>query len=395
MDAIVVERPSREIPAQAEKPSFLFSSPNFAIEAYGVFERIRTPAAGAGRADSVLQAAVDAALARARRAGQENPIVVGAIPFDSRQPSFLFAPKFHRICAPRTATSAPEAHANVPALWYRSVPGRRGFEEAVAQAVANFRDGHASKAVLSRILEIEFAERVDAVAILEVLQRQNPAGYHFHAPLPDGGVLLGASPELLIRKTGGSIHSNPLAGSAKRVVDPEEDGRVGRRLLQSSKDNFEHRLVIEEIRRLLAPLCAELSVPAEPALMNTPTMWHLSSSICGELADGRLSALQLASLLHPTPAICGSPTAQARMLIERLEPFDRGFFAGIVGWCDESGDGEWAISIRCGTVNEMVVRLFAGAGIVEASDPYAEWAETEAKFATMLRAFGVEGEIAL
>lgn len=394
MDAIVVERPSREIPAQAEKPSFLFSSPNFAIEAYGVFERIRTPAAGAGRADSVLQAAVDAALARARRAGQENPIVVGAIPFDSRQPSFLFAPKFHRICAPRTATSAPEAHANVPALWYRSVPGRRGFEEAVAQAVANFRDGHASKAVLSRILEIEFAERVDAVAILEVLQRQNPAGYHFHAPLPDGGVLLGASPELLIRKTGGSIHSNPLAGSAKRVVDPEEDGRVGRRLLQSSKDNFEHRLVIEEIRRLLAPLCAELSVPAEPALMNTPTMWHLSSSICGELADGRLSALQLASLLHPTPAICGSPTAQARMLIERLEPFDRGFFAGIVGWCDESGDGEWAISIRCGTVNEMVVRLFAGAGIVEASDPYAEWAETEAKFATMLRAFGVEGEIA-
>lgn len=394
MDAIVVERPSREIPAQAEKPSFLFSSPNFAIEAYGVFERIRTPAAGAGRADSVLQAAVDAALARARRAGQENPIVVGAIPFDSRQPSFLFAPKFHRICAPRTATSAPEAHANVPALWYRSVPGRRGFEEAVAQAVANFRDGHASKAVLSRILEIEFAERVDAVAILEVLRCQNPAGYHFHAPLPDGGVLLGASPELLIRKTGGSIHSNPLAGSAKRVVDPEEDGRVGRRLLQSSKDNFEHRLVIEEIRRLLEPLCAELSVPAEPALMNTPTMWHLSSSICGELADGRLSALQLASLLHPTPAICGSPTAQARMLIERLEPFDRGFFAGIVGWCDESGDGEWAISIRCGTVNEMVVRLFAGAGIVEASDPYAEWAETEAKFATMLRAFGVEGEIA-
>ena len=167
MDAIVAERPSREISAQAETPSFLFSSPHFAIEAYGVFERIRTPAVGGGGADSVLQAAVDAALARARRAGQENPIVVGAIPFDSRQPSFLFAPKTHRISAPRVATSAPEAKADVPALWYRSVPGQRGFEEAVAKAVATFRDGHASKAVLSRILEIEFAERVDAVAILE------------------------------------------------------------------------------------------------------------------------------------------------------------------------------------------------------------------------------------
>ncbi|WP_400771098.1 isochorismate synthase MenF [Methylosinus sporium] len=394
MDAIVAERPSREISAQAETPSFLFSSPHFAIEAYGVFERIRTPAVGGGGADSVLQAAVDAALARARRAGQDHPIVVGAIPFDSRQPSFLFAPKTHRIGAPGMATSAPEAKASVPALWYRSVPGQSGFEEAVAQAVANFRDGHARKAVLSRILEIEFAERVDAVAILEILRRQNPAGYHFHAPLPDGGVLLGASPELLIRKIGGSIRSNPLAGSAKRVAEPEEDARVGRRLLQSSKDNFEHRLVIDEIRRLLEPLCAELRIPDEPALMNTPTMWHLSTSISGELADGRLTALQLASLLHPTPAICGSPTAQARMLIERLEPFDRGFFAGIVGWCDESGDGEWAIAIRCGTVNEMVVRLFAGAGIVEASDPRAEWAETEAKLATMLRAFGVERGIA-
>ncbi|MBY6240092.1 isochorismate synthase MenF [Methylosinus sp. Sm6] len=394
MDAIVAERPSRDVSGHAEKPSFLFGSPHCAIEAYGVFERIRTPAVGGGRADSVLQAAVDATLARARRAGQENPIVVGAIPFDSRQPSFLFAPKTHRISAPRIATNAPEAQANVSALWFRSVPGQRGFEEAVAQAIATFRDGHASKAVLSRILEIEFSERVDAMAILEILRRQNPAGYHFHAPLPDGGVLLGASPELLIRKIGGSIRSNPLAGSAKRVADAEEDARVGRRLLQSSKDNFEHRLVIDEIRRLLAPLCAKLSIPEEPALMSTPTMWHLSSSVSGELADGRLSSLQLASLLHPTPAICGSPTAQARMLIERLEPFDRGFFAGIVGWCDEKGDGEWAIAIRCGTVNEMVVRLFAGAGIVEASDPRAEWAETEAKLGTMLRAFGVERGIA-
>lgn len=390
MDAIVAERPYREISAQPDKPSFLFSSPHCAIETYGVFERIRTPAVEGGDAGAALQASADSALARARRAGQEHPIVVGAIPFDPRQPSFLFVPAAHRTLAPPMATGAREAEANVPALWFRSVPGQKGFEEAVARAVAAFRDGHASKAVLSRILEIEFAERVDPVATLEILRRQNPAGYHFHAPLPDGGVLLGASPELLVRKIGGSIRSVPLAGSAKRVGDAEEDARVGLRLLQSSKDNFEHRLVVDEIRRLLEPLCAELNVPDGPALMNTPTMWHLSTSISGQLADGRLSALQIASLLHPTPAICGSPTAQARMLIERLEPFDRGFFAGVVGWCDENGDGEWAIAIRCGTVNEMVVRLFAGAGVVEASDPRAEWVETEAKLATMLRAFGVE-----
>lgn len=392
MDAFVAERPSVETSSYVESPSFLFSSPHRSIEAFGVVERIRIPASGAQHPGGALQIAVESALDRARRGGQDNPIVVGAIPFDARLPSFLFAPSSYRAAraAPAPAGGTGPGHG-ARALRRRSVPDREGFEDAVTQAIGSFRAGKATKAVLSRILEIEFDERVNASAILDILRRQNPSAHHFHTPLPDGGVLLGASPELLIRKSGRLIHSNPLAGSAKRVADPDEDMRVGRRLLQSSKDNFEHRLVTDDIRRLLAPLCKTLTVPAEPALMSTPTMWHLSTAITGEL-DANMSALQLACLLHPTPAVCGAPTSNARALIERLEPFDRGFFSGLVGWCDEYGDGEWAIAIRCGTVNDMVVRLFAGAGIVEASDPNAEWAETEAKLATMLRAFGVDAE---
>jgi isochorismate synthase len=275
-------------------------------------------------------------------------------------------------------------------LGMRSLPDKDAFKDAVTRAIANFRAGKMSKAVLSRILEIEVAQPVDVAAILNALVRQNPSGYHFKAPLGDGAILLGASPELLIRKDGAAIRSNPLAGSAKRRSDPEEDRLASRKLLQSNKDNFEHRLVVDEIQEALEPVCKVLRTPTEPALMNTSTMWHLSTLITGELANHHTSALQLACRLHPTPAVCGYPTAESRSLIGALEPFDRGVFSGAVGWCDSEGNGEWAVAIRCGTVHEKAIRLFAGAGIVEASDPESEWAETEAKLGTMLRAFGIE-----
>lgn len=375
----------------APTASFLFTSPHRSIRAFGVNEKIRLSASGAAHADSFLQTAVRDAIERAGLLGQENPIVVGAIPFDVRQPSNLFVPKSYDVISrdslvpeERDCFCAPKVVA------IRSIPEKDGFKDAVMRAIECFRAGKMSKAVLSRILEIELAERVDATAILNALLKQNPNGYHFQAPLHDGAILLGASPELLIRKDGDSIRSNPLAGSAKRVADPQQDDLTSRKLLESRKDNFEHKLVVEEIHEALRPVCKRLTTPNAPALMNTATMWHLSTMITGELANDDTSALQLACRLHPTPAVCGYPTPESRSLIDNLEPFDRGLFSGIVGWCDAKGDGEWAIAIRCGTVNDRTIRLFAGAGIVEASDPDAEWAETGAKLGTMLRAFGID-----
>lgn len=394
MDAIASNsRLRRDLPDPGQA-TFLFSSPHRAIRAFGIGERIALPACGGEDRASPLQTTIRRVLAEARRAGQPAPVVVGAIPFDTRQPSCLFVPRRHQMLgrdevAAGTGEGLREDHRVLGTL---SLPEKDGFTQAVSGALTAFAEGTLRKAVLSRILEIELTRPVDVTAVMATLIGQNPHGYHFHVPLPDGGTLLGASPELLIRKQGDVIVSNPLAGSAKRSDDPGRDILASRQLLQSSKDNHEHALVIDGVRRLLEPWCRTLKIPTEPMLMHTPTMWHLSTLIEGEAREKEVSVLQLACLLHPTAAVCGAPTAAARALIQSLEPFDRGLFAGIVGWCDADGDGEWAIAIRCGTVNDRWVRLFAGAGIVPASDPASEWAETEAKLGTMLRAFGISGE---
>ncbi|MDZ4332173.1 MAG: chorismate-binding protein, partial [Pseudomonas sp.] len=161
--------------------------------------------------------------------------------------------------------------------------------------------------------------------------------------------------------------------------------------LQSTKDLYEHRLVIQELDRQLRPLCRSLNVADAPSLLKTARLWHLSTQIAGEL-DTPASALSLACRLHPTPALCGFPTAAAKRLIAELEPFDRGVFGGIVGWSDADGNGEWAVVIRCGIVEHTRVSLFAGAGLVTASCPESEWLETGNKLGTMLSAFGLERE---
>ena len=168
---------------------------------------------------------------------------------------------------------------------------------------------------------------------------------------------------------------------------------VARDLLASRKDQHEHRLVIDEIRRVLTPHCRELAIlssfPDEhgyPLASGTP--------IAGRLNGGEASVLSLACQLHPTPALCGYPTDLARQFIREQEPFRRALFSGIVGWCDSQGNGEWAVVIRCGVLDGHQVELFAGAGIVADSDPAMEWAETGTKLGTMLKALGLDLEVA-
>ncbi|MCE9687294.1 isochorismate synthase [Shewanella sp. AS16] len=378
-------------PAQADKQASLFSSAHKRIHATGVFTRVAEPALGGGMGNGVFQHAIKAAFSRARQAGITAPIIMGAVPFDVTQVSNLYIPQSYEFIEATAPFPGGRASGSQPVALkqMQSQPNEQRFKQGVAQAVANFNLSDIKKAVLSRILELEFSAGVDVDTLLANLISQNPNGYHFRIPMADGGELLGVSPELLIRKQGERIFSNPLAGSAKRQTDAAEDLIVGQNLKKSSKDSYEHSLVIEAIRHILTPVCRRLDIPAGPELISTAAMWHLSTKIAAQLRDPCMSALQLACLLHPTPAVCGSPAGEAHKLIKLVEAFDRGLFSGMVGWCNEAGDGEWAVTIRCATVKDRRVRLFAGAGIVKESCPESEWLETQAKLGTMLNALGV------
>jgi len=366
---------------------FLFTSAQRELVATGLGQALVIPAAGGDAADSTLQQALADGFERARQNGQENPIVVGAIPFSTTEPSCLYIPAHHQW----REKSFASAQTALPALTSRTLtPQRQAFTSSVLRALAACHGGELSKIVLSVMQELHFEQALDAHEIFRHLRANDGNGYQFLVPLAEGSVWMGASPELLISKQGGHIVSNPLAGSARRMEDPQADQYNAEQLTLSPKDHHEHAWVPRKIAAKLAPLCIQLHVPERPSLTRTETLWHLSTRIEGRLRDPQMTALQLACLLHPTPAVCGFPTESARQLIADIEPFERGFYSGMVGWCDAQGNGEWAVALRCGEVRDNLVRLFAGAGIVETSEPASEWAEIQTKFGTMLRALGVD-----
>jgi isochorismate synthase len=275
----------------------------------------------------------------------------------------------------------------------RLTPPPHEYVAAVAEAVRRIRQGQLDKVVLARALTVQLDQPIQPAELLRQLVLQNRSGYAFALDLSanerEPRTLLGVSPELLLEKRAGRVFTNPLAGSRPRSRDRAEDEALARELLASRKDRHEHALVIDEVASALRPFCKQLEVPAAPGLLSTPAMWHLSSEIRGELKDARCSSLQLAQALHPTPAVCGQPRARAAQLIGELEGFERGLFAGAVGYCDEHGDGEWAVTLRCAELRPQEIRMWAGAGIVAESEPWAEFDETAAKLGTVLRALGL------
>ncbi|MDH6130787.1 isochorismate synthase [Kitasatospora sp. MAA4] len=336
---------------------------------------------------------VAAALAAADRSDHDPvPMVVGAIPFDHDGPAHLVLPDRVRWAGPlseETPADAPAPSAGHD--WQvRPVPAPEVYEQSVAEAVALIRTYELSKVVLARALDLRSPEPIAVAPMLRRLARRDPGGYTFAVGLPERRTLIGASPELLLSRRGSRVVANPLAGSLPRAEDPAEDEQRARALLASAKDQHEHAVVVDAIHKALAPYCTTLDVPARPVLIRTAAMWHLSTTLVGELADPDTTALELACALHPTPAVCGEPTSRARQVIGDLEPFDRGLYTGMVGWSDAHGDGEWVVTIRCAEVAEHTMRLFAGAGIVGDSSPAAELAETSAKFRTLLHAAGVD-----
>jgi len=372
--------------------SFYFSSPRGSLLADGVHSFVRA----AGRR-SHARAAAEALDAAAGVLAE--PVVAGAIGFRPGAASSLVVPAVvRRAGAPEAPLPGAAPTAAGPATWTVTPrPAPDAYADGVRRALELIGGGDLDKVVLARCLRLTADAPVPVPALLAGLVRADPATHAFAVDVTAPGdpatrTLVGASPELLVARRGDRVVANPLAGSRPRAGDRAVDRERVAELTASEKDRDEHAHVAAQVAEVLGRFCGELHVPAEPEVVGTPTMWHLSSRITGRLADPAdpgSSSLALAEALHPTPAVCGVPTARARDTIAALEPEDRGYYAGLVGWTGLGGDGEWVVTIRSAEVCDRTVRLFAGAGIVAGSDPEAELAETTAKFATMLRALGV------
>ncbi|MCK8498065.1 isochorismate synthase DhbC [Myxococcus fulvus] len=374
--------------------SFFFASPRRTLLARGTFATV--PHVGGQSSLERLGERVAKVLSDARQADHDIPVAVGAVPFVGRAPAQLVVPMTLQRAGPLVFDDVAMPHPVLPQRYtVRPVPEPAAYLDGVAQALKLMQSGPLRKVVLSRSLHLSATTPIDLQRLLHNLARRNPSGFTFAVDLPGASAgegrrtLIGASPELLVSRNGMQVVANPLAGSAARSPDPVEDQARAARLLESPKDLHEHAVVIDAVAEAMRPFCRTLEVPTRPSLVSTQTMWHLSSRIVGELADPSISSLTLAMALHPTPAVCGFPTELAHEAIGHIEPFDRGYFTGTVGWCDANGDGQWAVTIRCAEADESSLRLFAGAGIVAGSKPESELAETEAKFRTMLQAMGL------
>ncbi len=302
----------------------------------------------------------------------------GAILAPGEDPAFA-ADLVQRALASREAPSSGPLHVE------RSM-NRPLWLESVATIAAQVRDGAYEKAVLA---SQQFLRGDGPIAIGAALARlrQNYPACHVFTMTTGGHTFLGASPELLVRLSDGQVEALGLAGSLRRGETPEEDERLGEQLLTSAKDRIEHETVVRAIRERLAPATEELHAPNAPRLRKLRNIQHLSTEISGRVRPG-VDILDLAQRVHPTPAVCGWPTAVAREVIAEHEEFDRGWYAGPVGWVDATGDGEFAVALRSAVVEDDHAWLFAGNGIMGDSEPELELAEVQWKYRPLIEALG-------
>jgi menaquinone-specific isochorismate synthase len=256
------------------------------------------------------------------------------------------------------------------------------FEEAVSRAVQRIRAGELEKIVLARDVEVHAPLDHDVGAVLGLLREAFPSCYVFAVGRGDG-TFIAASPELLVRREGQRASTVGLAGSIRRSADPAIDDHLGEQLLRSEKDREENAIVVRRIAQALRPFSVWVTAAPEPAVVRVANIQHLGTPIRAQLTSP-LSAIELAGVLHPTPAVGGEPWEVASPLIPAFEGLDRGWYAGTVGWTDATGDGEFCVSLRCALVRGRLAHLYAGGGIVRDSDPASELAETEVKLGALL-----------
>ncbi|NKY85694.1 isochorismate synthase [Nocardia veterana] len=316
-------------------------------------------------------------------------LIVGAVPFDPADPAALCEP------AHASHTAGPWRPAALPSLpevrVVAEIPSPAEHMARVTKLVEQLSDPGQPlrKVVAARSLVAAAEQPLEPDVVAAHLQVRHPQANIFAVDLTPAGragaTLVGATPEILVTRHGDTVTLRPLAGTLPRHTDPGRDADRSRELLSSSKNREEHAFVIEWIRQQLTPVCAELTIPGEPELVSTAEVWHLATPITGRLRDPATTALDLALLLHPTPAVCGTPTELALRTIGDIEE-PRGFYGGAVGWCDGRGDGAWVVAIRCAELSAdgRTVQAYGGGGIVAASDPRTELDETTAKLRTLL-----------
>jgi menaquinone-specific isochorismate synthase len=363
-----------------------------------VFEQHGVGFAGRGEALRIRSSAdVEAALAAIAVEDEvgvpgTGPVAFGALPFQGD--GELVVPEIvvgKAEDGTRWVTTIGESEAEpalladdaplVPPSSFSVRPGRPPAEwcDAVATAVGEMQRGDYQKVVLAREVFVEADTDIDVVEVLRRLRTAYPTAFVFSV---DG--FIGASPELLVSRTGDVVRSHPMAGTTPRTGNPDADSRAAAALLASTKDRAEHQITIDTVLDALLPFCSYVDSEPEPSIVALANVQHLASLCEGRLSSPAASVLALVEALHPTPAVCGFPRADALAAIARLEGFDRDRYAGTVGWVDRNGNGRFAVSIRCAAVDGTVARLVAGNGIVADSDPQTELTETRAKLNALL-----------
>lgn len=401
--------PAFDLLATYHPGGFFFERSGLGVSASGIAE---TVSAGAGP-ERILRLSRLLASSLGRIKAHPDgppPLAVASIPFDDREEAEATIPartsvrlsagetwqvdvRHGGLAQPDDArgrwtgrASPHEAFEDVQ-LWPEPEPEE--YAAAVERATKRIRGGDLRKVVLARSLIVDADRELDPKQLLWRLRAVDPDCYAFATPRSSEtsrGVLVGATPELLVRKRGRKVEATPLAGSAQRFGDSGRDRASSDRLFRSDKDREEHAVVVEDVARVLGAFCDDVRHPHEPELLGTANVWHLATPFDARLHDPSTSVLDLVAALHPTPAVCGTPREAAREAMDELEPIDRGGYAGPVGWVDANGDGEWAIALRCAEITGKTARLFAGAGIVADSEPEAEVDETERKFRALLDA---------
>lgn len=279
----------------------------------------------------------------------------------------------------RLAGDPPEslpADAVAPS-WPTESPGV-DWRGVVSAAIDEIAEGRYQKVVLARTADVQREEAIDEGVVLERLAARYGGCYVFKVAQA-GSAWLGATPELLCRVRGGTVNTVALAGSVPRGGDPESDDALAARLLGDAKERREHAFVVQALQEGLTPFCSELEIPAEPEILRVANIQHLRTPINGKLHHSE-DVLTVVAVLHPSPAVGGSPRAEAVAAIDRLEGIDRGWYAGPIGRLGLDGDGEFAVGLRSGLIRGSTARFYAGAGIVQGSNPEREYAETETKF---------------
>lgn len=369
---------------QLESAPFFFASPTHTMMGLGIEQDIHQPirfAQLAEQAYTMLQAA--------KCHETDNPVLFGIVPFHEQHPTRFVIPK--QLWVSSSTRGSAYRMNNLPSnAKVISSPSGQHYRQGVTDLLNLFANTELAKAVLSRAIEVETDADIHLPNLLRNLLSINTKGYTFAADITPGIKLMGASPELLIAKKGNYVTSNPLAGSRPRTSDEAHNEAARLSLLNTQKDLYEHSLVVEEVERILSQYCHNLYTPMTPSVIETQTMLHLSTLLEGQTIDTNLNVLSIASQLHPTPAVCGYPRAHAYKAIRAIEQFDRGYFTGIVGWCDSRGNGEWVVTIRCAEVQKRQMKVYAGAGIVNESEPQSELDETGAKMSTILSAAGIQ-----